>query len=768
MIRLASAPAPGLALALGVAGTALAGALLLHYARAGRLRPAARAVLLGCRLATLAAAILLALSPVRVLTRREVLGAPVAVLLDESASAAERDPWPPGEDRDAWARALAAAGAPAPPPEGRSRLDLAKALLAPARPEALKLLSEGGRSVAVYAFSAAARRLGDTGQEPISGIADRIRDAKADGAATDVAGAVLGILREYRGRPLAGIVVLSDGRSTSGIDAEEAAAEARAREVPITAVLLGCAAGGRNIRVRDASAPERAFEGDEVSIEAEVANEGFAGRRADVRVLEDERTIAREAVALEEGRPSRFRARIVPAGPGPHRYRIRAIPDPAERTAEDNEASVRVEVVREKTALLLVASEPAWEYRFLRNHWLRDKSILVSCVLTSAPEDFPPEGTKPIPSVPADLAALQAYDVVVLIDPDPARLPAPFLEALPAFVGERGGGLLFVAGTKHAGEALARPALGRILPIEPKPASVRAAGRPEPKARELKLRPSPGPLHPILRVGPGDEATVAFWSAAPGPYEPIEVERVKPGAEVVLTAGDGTPWLVVEPYGAGRSAFLASAETWRIRRAGEEPFHRFWGQAVRYLRQGRLLGSRERISLAAGRPAVAVGERQFLRARALRPDFTPFAPDAPLEAVVRAAGREVARVRLDGIEPGEFEGAFVAVEAGPHEAVLAVGEARAVAAFEVRLPRPESEDVRPDREALERLALGSGGRLVAPDKLLDACREIAAKRTEIPTEEEISLLAGREWPVFAAFLLVLALEWAWRRLRGLP
>ena len=175
----------------------------------------------------------------------------------------------------------------------------------------------------------------------------------------------------------------------------------------------------------------------------------------------------------------------------------------------------------------------------------------------------------------------------------------------------------------------------------------------------------------------------------------------------------------------------------------------------------------KRVSISAEKRSIALGERQRLFARAVRADFTPFPADAVLEAVLRVEGREAARVRLLPVAPGEFQSEIVPAEAGVHEASLETPDAKASASFEVRLPRPEIEDVRADPEALAALARASGGEIIEPERFAEFCRTLAARRVEIPVEDEFPLLEGREWLVFLAILGLLAFEWMIRRLRGL-
>ncbi len=83
---------------------------------------------------------------------------------------------------------------------------------------------------------------------------------------TRLGDAIKAILESEKGAPLAGIVVLTDGQSTTGVDPLATIPDAMAARVPIIAVGLGSDKSPVNARVVEVQAPNRVFPGDRFRI----------------------------------------------------------------------------------------------------------------------------------------------------------------------------------------------------------------------------------------------------------------------------------------------------------------------------------------------------------------------------------------------------------------------------------------------------------------------------------------------------------------------
>jgi hypothetical protein len=227
----------------------------------------------------------------------------------------------------------------------------------------------------------------------------------------------------------------------------------------------------------------------------------------------------------------------------------------------------------------------------------------------------------------------------------------------------------------------------------------------------------------------------------------------------------------VQRYGEGRSMMFTGEAAWRWRMmlpSSDRSYDTFWRQAVRWL----ALAAQDPINVAVpagGSPGdtlalrIAVRNAAFEVERDATVDLRIAAPDGRVESLraapapdAREGGRFVARFRPE--QPGIYQ---VTAEArrggtslGTSSTALLVGGSDL-----------EMTDPRLNRQLLERVALVSGGRVIAEResaKLLQALSAgVPAATLDVRRD-----LWHNAWS-FAAIVLLLGAEWILRRKWGL-
>ena len=143
------------------------------------------------------------------------------------------------------------------------RLDLVKASLGPN----LEKLRRG-RELFVYDLESASRTVGASRTREL----DEIKPSRGVSPLGD---ALRDVLALHRGRPVAGIVLVSDGRSNAGEDPLRAAEAATRQGIPIFLFAAGADEGPRNVRLAEIEASPVVFARDPMTLGVVVEARGL-------------------------------------------------------------------------------------------------------------------------------------------------------------------------------------------------------------------------------------------------------------------------------------------------------------------------------------------------------------------------------------------------------------------------------------------------------------------------------------------------------------
>jgi uncharacterized membrane protein len=259
--------------------------------------------------------------------------------------------------------------------------------------------------------------------------APQVAEVARDG--TDLAAAMRRALSEVPADSAARIVLVTDGVATRG-DTMAAAAVAAAAGVPIDAVPLD---QGKipDIRVVAVRASPVVSEGE--AMELSVVTSATATTAAELRLYRDGKLIRRGEVSLPAGEDV-LRLRETAAEPGLHRYDVELTARDAalDQAHEDNAGAAFVRV-RGPSSALVIEGET-------------DKARPLLRALEGAAFRTQVAG---MATVPADVATLAMYDVVVLSDVPASALSPAQLESFAVYVRDLGGGLVLMGGDRSMG-----------------------------------------------------------------------------------------------------------------------------------------------------------------------------------------------------------------------------------------------------------------------------------------------------------------------------
>ncbi len=614
-----------------------------------------------------------------------------------------------------------------------------------------------------------------------------LRDIVPNRPQTDLGTALAGALDDLGDSPVAGVILLTDGAANHGPSTVELAAAARRLKTPLYTVGVGGTEEPANLRVVNLAAPAAVPPEDPFEVRIELAAAGVAVGEIEVQLTVEpvaagaEQPITTRRVRLDPaGSAAPLLIPVTPPGPGEYLYRARVAPLEQEAIRDDNTREATVLVLDQRLRVLIVAGGPHFEYRAVTALLTRDDTLDVSCWLQSADARAIRDGHTVITELPRSPEELFAYDVILLLDPDPAELDESWAVLARRWVDEFSGGLLYQAGAHFATRFLRDDRLHElvaILPVSPDPdADMRLQAQGTYRARPTAFQlPASAAAHPLLTLQEDAERSAALWSALPGVWWYLPVLRAKPVATVLLEhAGAASRnqygpavLMATQPVGGGRAVFLGFDSTWRWRATAEPQFNRLWVQTVRYLAQARRQQTSRRGTLTFDREAFGFGDYVKIEARLLDAAFHP--SDAPqVEGTVQPEGQPARPLVLSAAldRPGWFTGRLLLDFEGPAVVDVPLPGAdggRLVKRIRVERPDLEMRTLRQRDDVLRELAAQTGGRYVplAEIQQLPPLIEKAAQRRP-PQRIAAQPLWDQGW-VLLVLAALLGLEWTLRR-----
>src|SRR2546421_622730 len=599
---------------LGIAALVL---VIWVYRRDGRSRPV-RVSLGIIRAALLAFVIAMLNRPVLTLGQNRTEPSVLAILVDDSVSMRLRDT---GDAND-----------PA------SRLQTVQNLLSPSNAKLLGDLSKM-HQVRFYRF--------DTAAQPVN---DSLAKLEPVGQNTQVEKSVRGVMEDLQGQRLAGVVVFTDGRDTPTAPLADTLAAVKDFGVKVYPVPVGSDKAPSNIDVQSISVQDAAFKGDIVNVKVLVRGTGYEPNHAVTLTLKDKKSgkplsapsgssgsDIEQRVTLPDDKPVEAELQFIADEVGPVDLVVEAQKQPGETDDQDNIRTAQITVLDAKINVLYVDGYPRWEYRYIKNEMIRDKTIDISCLLTSADPTFHQEGDRPdsAQQFPDSIEKTIDYDVVLFGDVDPRQFSDSQLQLVNDFVAKKGGGFGMIAGTRWSPAQFKNTPIEAILPV--------GIGRVEPEEPHGSITQG---FRPILTKAGSDSSIFRFYAerAVNEKFLRDDIQQifwycrgitVKPGvgeayAEHPSESGpDGrkAPLLVLGRFGAGRTLFSAIDDSWRWRfYTGESVFDTYWVQQIRYLARSKKLGQR-RLTLTSSRPNYELGEQVRLNLRVLDPQLLQQLPE---------------------------------------------------------------------------------------------------------------------------------------------
>jgi uncharacterized membrane protein len=590
---------------------------------------------------------------------------------------------------------------------------------------------------------------------------------------TDLGRAIGETTTRLRSRPLAGLVLISDGMDNTG---RQDFRELGDLPAPVHAIGFRADADSEHfdLAMRKARAvPERALVNNEIKVETLVTKTGGPATEATVVVKRGREQFASKKISFGPGNGEQHvTLHFTPTQAGSFVFTATVEGATGERVLSNNSQHFALRVDAEPIRVLYLEGFLRYEYKFLKNRLEDDPDVsLVTVVRRANPDRIQPRPNKDLLTP----ERLKQLDVVILGDMEASYLSGPEYQALVRWLDEKNHALLVLGGYHSFGpDGFRATPLAEVLPVV-------FAEKPPYQAEDpftIQLTEE-GRRHPAFELTGDRVKDAAAWSGTPPLLGSSVVQRAKPGA-VTLAVNpsfviDGKSAVVAatQRYGAGHTMVLTADTTWRWSRLtrvmgqSDTLYARFWSQTLRWLAGRSLDDQRPLLVVSTDRPSYDVGKAVAVRvARQPKPGVDLAASEVGAE-VTGPDGKAVpVQLRAASAEPDVFTGTFYPPAGGRYElaATLTAGGkplANQAAEFLVHGSDLELADPGTNRANLQAIAAATGGVYLDvedADQLLD---KIARKERRITRVQRSEFWNSPL--LFVFFLGAVTVEWLVRR-----
>jgi hypothetical protein len=591
---------------------------------------------------------------------------------------------------------------------------------------------------------------------------------EAKGQVTALGDAIKGVIARQRGKPLAGVVLVTDGAGNSGSYPLEAAEAAGQEGVPLYIYGVGITSP-KDIIVSTVFAQDVAFANDQVPITVRISSMGLAGQTAKLMVHMGQEQTEKDITFNADGEQL-VTVNLTPKEKGVYDIRAYVPPREDEAVQDNNAATQRIRVIDGKIKVLMVEQLPRWEFQYAQAVLMRDRRIDAKFVLLEGDVGITRGRDTPyLPEFPVRKEDLFKYDVVILGDVDPKTFSAAQLDNLHEFVSKFGGAVIVLAGKRYMPAAYHRSVLEKMLPVELEtltdPNSVSAVA-----SRPVRLElTAAGKASPMLRLAERETDSAARWAQLPPIYWVSRVARAKPAADVLVVDNDPAkatrygkmPIIAAQQYGLGQMLYIGTDNLWRWRKNVGDKYHAaLWGQMVQRMALPHLLGASKRTQLTCDQTSYTVGGKVTIFGRLYGEGFEPMS-----EPVIRGTcqvGDRQAEVLLRALpdRPGMYRGEFMPTQAGNYQFTVEHDKSSKLE-FVVTEPKQELAETAMNESLLKQMAQRSGGAFFREEDLHSLPKKIGAKMERQESTLEVELWSSPFY--FLLIVIVAAAEWIMRK-----
>lgn len=578
-------------------------------------------------------------------------------------------------------------------------------------------------------------------------------DLTASGTASDLAAGLRSFFHNFSREDFRGVLLFSDGQIDDSVQLRTILDVLKKSSLPLFSVRLPATVPYPDLAVRFSELNADEFFTDrKETLFLDLLNSLSFTVTSEIRLYDNTTLISKRTVSLPPGE-SAYSLTYSPPDTGTRKLKIILSPADQELYKKNNEDYLFVKVHKGKFRVLLISGTVSWEFKFLKRTLEQDQSLNLDVFLKKDAESL----------LQVPLENVNKSDLVILADLSQKDLPPSFFPHLSSRI--RSAGLsLYITGGENSilSEQISDPSFKALLPFTTDP--------------RINTILSPGRIS-MTRAGNADPVTLLAenpglnneaWQDMP-PLDLVNRISARKNSRIlaVLKDNQNVPVMGSGQAGLGQIFYFAGSPTWKwgflnLPLTGENrTYLTFYRQLIRELTSSHL----ERLNLYTDKFVYQPGETVSVYAVLFDQNFRPLQK----KTVDVELLQEQEKLKDFQLQNNRIEERFFAEldpqAPGEYTVRMNLSGTRRETHFVVRKDARETFRVGLNPSQLEKISRISGGSVLSPDTLSDLKDRISTQgiRREFSMQRE--LLSS--FPVIFLIILLLTVEWLYRKTRGL-
>ncbi|MCY4158529.1 MAG: glutamine amidotransferase [Bacteroidetes bacterium] len=598
---------------------------------------------------------------------------------------------------------------------------------------------------------------------------------------TDLAAALDRVRMDFRGIPLTGVVILTDGNTTNRQEALDQADLFQDQGIGVHAIGIGSSAFTAERELLEVIAHKGL--GEEAGTELEVKIRSFSSGPdpATIAVYDGDVEVYSESVRLKgDGLIDQMEFFFEPPASGAREYRITLETAVDELNTLNNSLPLLIDSRTDTLRVLYFEGHLRQEYKFVKRALESDPVIHFASITRTGTGKYYRQGIlspdELVGGFPTEADVLYDFDTIILGDVEASAFSLRQMQLIESFVRVRGGGFVMLGGRNAFAEGdYAGTPIADLLPVRIDHTRIQVLPmrfEGEEGDRGYVFEPTPEGLeHPFMKLSPDASVNRILWREMPRLTSINFLGGAKPGAQILAMKsedhnGSEESILTIQRYGKGRTAALATSSTWRwqmLLEAEDERHERFWKQFARWL----AASAPARVDLETSGTRLAPEESHQLGVRVYDETYLPLT-GIELHAMIQAPDRTIQSLSTKESlsEDGRFKIHFTPEEQGVYELMVeAVQDGELIGrnrgSYLVRHQPLEYYNATLKQEFLEQMATV----YYTPAEISDVRMNLQSRQTSTSVYRAAYL-----WDMPLLFILSILLlcgEWLYRRRQGL-